>query len=63
MSTFDGVVYDGSIVNMGIKNPNVTIYYIIGIKVSLKNLPFFITYPFALILYSKYIKIRSAFYG
>ena len=39
MSTFDGVDYDGSIVNKGIKNPNGTIYYIIGIKVSLKNLP------------------------
>lgn len=31
-ATFDGVAYDGSIVNMGVKNPDGTICYIIGIR-------------------------------
>ncbi|MCL2695499.1 MAG: DUF1905 domain-containing protein [Clostridiales bacterium] len=31
-ATFDGVPYDGSIVNMGVKNPNGSICYIIGIR-------------------------------
>jgi len=30
-ATFDGEPYDGSIVNMGVKNPDGTICYIIGI--------------------------------
>ena len=30
-ATFDGVPYDGSIVNMGVKNPDGSICYIIGI--------------------------------
>jgi hypothetical protein len=30
-ATFDGVLYDGSIVNMGAKNPDGSICYIIGI--------------------------------
>ena len=31
-ATFDGEPYDGSIVNMGIRNPDGTICYIIGIR-------------------------------
>jgi len=31
-ATFDGEPYDGSVVNMGIKNPDGTICYIIGIR-------------------------------
>ena len=31
-ATFDGVPYDGSIVNMGVKNPDGSICYIIGIR-------------------------------
>jgi len=31
-ATFDGVQYDGSIVNMGVKNPDGSICYIIGIR-------------------------------
>lgn len=31
-ATFDGVPYDGSVVNMGVKNPDGTICYIIGIR-------------------------------
>ena len=31
-ATFDGKPYDGSIVNMGIKNPDGTVCYIIGIR-------------------------------
>jgi hypothetical protein len=31
-ATFDDVPYDGSIVNMGVKNPDGTICYIIGIR-------------------------------
>ena len=30
-ATFDGVPYDGSIVNMGVKNPDGSVCYIIGI--------------------------------
>lgn len=30
-ATFDGIKYDGSIVNMGVKNPDGSICYIIGI--------------------------------
>lgn len=30
-ATFDGIDYDGSIVNMGVKNPDGSICYIIGI--------------------------------
>jgi hypothetical protein len=30
-ATFDGEPYDGSIVNMGVKNPNGSVCYIIGI--------------------------------
>jgi len=31
-ATFDGEAYEGSIVNMGIKNPDGSICYIIGIR-------------------------------
>ena len=31
-ATFDGVPYEGSIVNMGVKNPDGTVCYIIGIR-------------------------------
>jgi len=31
-ATFDGMLYDGSIVNMGVKNPDGSICYIIGIR-------------------------------
>ena len=31
-ATFDGEKYDGSIVNMGVKNPDGSICYIIGIR-------------------------------
>jgi len=30
-ATFDGVSYDGSVVNMGVKNPDGSICYVIGI--------------------------------
>ena len=30
-ATFDGVPYDGSIVNMGVRNPNGSVCYIIGV--------------------------------
>ena len=35
--TFDGVPYDGSIVNMGVKNPDGSICYIIGILKSIRE--------------------------
>ena len=31
-ATFDGVPYNGSIVNMGVKNPDGSICYIIGVR-------------------------------
>jgi len=31
-ATFDGVSYEGSIVNMGVKNPDGSICYIIGVR-------------------------------
>ena len=31
-ATFDGEPYDGSIVNMGIKNPDGSVCYIIGVR-------------------------------
>ena len=30
-ATFDGIPYDGSIVNMGVKNPDGSVCYIIGV--------------------------------
>ena len=35
-ATFDGEPYDGSIVNMGIKNPDGSICYIIGLRKDLR---------------------------
>lgn len=35
--TFDGIPYDGSVVNMGVKNPDGSICYIIGILKSIRN--------------------------
>ncbi len=35
--TFDGVPYDGSIVNMGVKNPDGSICYIIGMLKSIRT--------------------------
>lgn len=34
--TFDGQPYDGSIVNMGVKNPNGSVCYIIGIQKAIR---------------------------
>ena len=31
-ATFDGEAYDGSIVNMGVKNPDGSVCYIIGVR-------------------------------
>lgn len=36
-ASFDGEPYDGSIVNMGIKNPDGSICYIIGIKKDIRK--------------------------
>lgn len=36
-ATFDGVPYDGSIVNMGIKNPDGSICYILGIRKDIRG--------------------------
>ena len=35
--TFNGIPYDGSIVNMGVKNPDGSICYIIGILKSIRE--------------------------
>lgn len=34
---FDGVPYDGSIVNMGLKNPDGTVCYIIGVLKAIRR--------------------------
>jgi len=36
-ATFDGVPYDGSVVNMGVKNPNGSICYIIGVLKAIRE--------------------------
>lgn len=36
-ASFDGVVYDGSIVNMGVKNDNGDICYIIGLRKDIRQ--------------------------
>lgn len=36
-ATFDGVPYDGSVVNMGVKNNDGTICYIIGIRKGIRK--------------------------
>ncbi len=35
--TFDGEPYDGSIVNMGVKNPDGSICYIIGLRKDIRS--------------------------
>ena len=34
---FDGIPYDGSIVNMGVRNPDGTVCYVIGVLKSIRN--------------------------
>ena len=34
---FDGIPYDGSVVNMGVKNPDGTVCYIIGVLKSIRE--------------------------
>ena len=36
-ATFDGEPYDGSIVNMGVKNPDGSICYVLGILKDIRN--------------------------
>lgn len=36
-ATFDGVPYDGSIVNMGVKNPDGSICYVIGVLKAIRR--------------------------
>jgi len=36
-ATFDGEQYDGSIVNMGVKNPDGSVCYIIGIRKDIRE--------------------------
>ncbi len=36
-ATFDGQPYDGSIVNMGVKNPDGSVCYIIGIRKDIRD--------------------------
>ena len=35
-ATFDGVPYDGSVVNMGVKNPDGSVCYIIGVTKAIR---------------------------
>lgn len=37
LATFDGVPYEGSIVNMGVKNPDGSICYIIGVRKDIRQ--------------------------
>ncbi len=37
IATFDGEIYEGSIVNMGVKNEDNSICYIIGIRKDIRN--------------------------
>ena len=36
-ATFDGAPYEGSIVNMGVKNPDGTVCYVIGVLKSIRT--------------------------
>ncbi|MGB4236684.1 MAG: DUF1905 domain-containing protein [Bacillota bacterium] len=36
-ATFDGEPYDGSIVNMGVKNPDGSVCYVIGLRKDIRN--------------------------
>ena len=37
LATFDGYPYEGSVVNMGIKNPDGSVCYIIGIRKEIRT--------------------------
>ncbi len=37
-ANFDGIPYDGSIVNMGVKNPDGSVCYIIGVLKSIRKM-------------------------
>lgn len=37
-AAFDGIPYDGSIVNMGVKNPDGSICYVIGVRKSIREI-------------------------
>ena len=36
-ATFDGIPYDGSIVNMGVKNEDGTVCYILGVRKEIRE--------------------------
>ena len=36
-TSFDGIPYDGSVVNMGVKNPDGTVCYIIGVTKAIRT--------------------------
>ena len=36
-ASFDGIPYDGSIVNMGVKNPDGSVCYVIGVRKAIRE--------------------------
>ena len=36
-ASFDGIPYEGSIVNMGVKNPDGSVYYVIGVRKAIRQ--------------------------
>ena len=36
-ASFDGIPYDGSVVNMGVKNPDGSICYVIGVRKAIRE--------------------------
>ena len=36
-ASFDGIPYEGSIVNMGVKNPDGTVCYVIGVRKAIRQ--------------------------
>ena len=36
-ASFDGILYAGSIVNMGVKNPDGTVCYVIGVRKAIRR--------------------------
>ena len=36
-ASFDGIPYDGSIVNMGVKNPDGSVCYVIGVRKTIRE--------------------------
>ena len=36
-ASFDGILYEGSIVNMGVKNPDGTVCYVIGVRKAIRQ--------------------------